>query len=58
MTRKIIRESIGTVKVHGGRLQIYSDHHLIAEAQLTDRQRLQLIAELTEELRYPKLVNG
>lgn len=53
MTRNIVRESVGTVKVYGGKLQIYNDHHLLAEVHLTDRQRLQLIAELTDELRYP-----
>lgn len=54
MTREITVKSIGTVKVHDGELRIYRDHDLIAAAKLTDRMRLQLIAELTDELRYPK----
>lgn len=53
MTFRTVRQSIGTVKVHAGELRIYNDHELIASVALTDRQRLQLIAELTDELRYP-----
>lgn len=53
MTREIEVKSVGTVKVHQGELRIYRDHNLIAAAELTDRMRLQLIAELADELRYP-----
>jgi len=50
MTRKIVSESIGTVKVHDGELRIYNNHELIVSVALDDRVRLQLIAELTNEL--------
>ena len=54
MSFPAIKQSMGTVKVHNGELRIYNDHELIAVAVLTDAQRLQLIAELTDELRYPQ----
>ncbi|WP_171232153.1 hypothetical protein [Ruegeria sp. HKCCA4812] len=53
MTRRITVKSVGTVKVHEGELRVYRDHNLIAAVELTDPMRLQLIAELTDELRYP-----
>lgn len=53
MSFPTVKQTTGTIKVHGGELRIYNDHELIAVAVLNDRQRLQLIAELTDELRYP-----
>lgn len=58
MTRKIEVKSVGAVKVYQGELRIYRDHNLIAAAELTNRMRLQLIAELTDELRYPQQDRG
>ena len=53
MAREIVIETIGSVKIYNSKLQIYNDHQFIAEITLTDKQKLQLIAELTDELRYP-----
>lgn len=54
MSREIEVKSIGTVKVHEGELRVYRDHKLIAAVELTDAMRKQIMAELLDELRYPK----
>lgn len=47
-------EPVETAKVLDGKLRLSRDHEKLAEIKLTDAMRLQLIAELTDELRYPK----
>ena len=54
MTRKIVRESIGTVKFHEGELRIYNDHDLIATVVVNKGQGHQLIHEINDWLRYPQ----
>lgn len=53
MTREIEIKSVGIVKVHDGKLRVYRDHNLIAEVELTDPVRKQLLVEIATELRYP-----
>lgn len=54
MNLRTTKTTTGTVKVFNGELRIYNDHDLIASIVLDDRVRLQLIAELIDELRYPQ----
>lgn len=45
----------GAIKIMDGELKVYNGNtDLVVSISLTDPVRLQLIAELTDELRYPR----
>lgn len=54
MTRRIVSESVGTVKVVGNQLRVYNNHEMIAAIVLDERIGHQLIHEINDWLRYPK----
>lgn len=54
MTRRIVKETLGTVKVINGELHISNDHELISVVVLSKGQGHQLIHEINDWLRYPK----